>query len=183
MKDLCCLGDEAAQDGKPTLFPANFGKTKPGRRPLRRGEGVSQPGLGAGGSQAAVWAVFGFAMVSLMLIKKRPGGLLGSKGFSGKFWQKKSRPAIPETWGGSGLTQSGRRGVIGGIVGCFRSCHGFRLNNTYPGQMYFINSFPGQFQKYHRHPGSGKAWRGRGLIWNGDQGGTRGVRGRFGVAP
>ena len=41
MEDLCCQGDEAAQDGKPKLYPADFGKTKPGQQSLRRGEGVN----------------------------------------------------------------------------------------------------------------------------------------------
>ena len=89
MENLCCLGHEAAQDGKPKLFPAKFGKTKPGRQSLRREEGVSWPGLGARGSQAAVWAISGFTMVSLMLIKKYSGGLLGNKGFPGQFRQNK----------------------------------------------------------------------------------------------
>jgi hypothetical protein len=174
MEDLCCLGDEAAQDGKPKLFLADFGKTKPGRRSLRRGEGVSQPGLGAGGSQAAVWAISGFAMVSLMLIKKRPGGLLGNKGFPGQFWQNKARPAIPETWGGSGLTRSGRQGVIGSSVGRFRSCHGFWLNNTCPGQMYFINAFPGPISEIPKASGVGQGVERQGddLEWR--PGGHRG---------
>ena len=115
-------------------------------------------------------------MVSLMLIKERPGGLLGNKGFPSRFRQNKARPAIPETWGGSGLTWSGHQGVIGGGVGRFWSRHGFWLNNTSPVQMYFINAFPGQFQQYQRHPVSGKAWRGRVLIRNK----TRGAQGVLG---
>jgi hypothetical protein len=68
-------------------------------------------------------------------------------------------------------------------MGHFQSRHGFWLNNTHPGQMYVIKAFPGQFWQYQGHPVSTKAWRGRGLIRNGGQGGTGGGRGRFGVAP
>jgi len=42
-----------------------------------------------------------------------------------QFHQNQSHPALPEMWGGSGLTQLGRHGVNCGSMGRFWSRHGF----------------------------------------------------------
>jgi hypothetical protein len=42
-----------------------------------------------------------------------------------QFHQNQSHPALPETWGGSGLTRLGHQGVNCGGMGRFWSRHGF----------------------------------------------------------